>query len=100
MSQFGRWWKRPAGDRLTISADARVAVEPEGAVFIHTRSGVVFTSNRLGARIWRGLEESESVETVARRISGETEVSYTQVCKDTTEFVADLERHGFVRRRV
>lgn len=85
---------------IMISCDARVSLDQNGAVFLHTRSGVIFTSNRIGASIWQGLLDLESVETIAARISRENAVQPEQVRTETAEFVAELETHGFLSRRI
>jgi hypothetical protein len=69
-------------------------------VFLHARRGVVFTSNRIGARIWQGLVDQEAVETIVARISREADVGLDRVRQDATEFVAELETHGFLSRRI
>jgi hypothetical protein len=107
---FARFWSRARlmpgprrtseGDPLVISSDARVSLVPNGAVFLHARSGVVFTSNHIGARIWQGLLDREGVETIAARISQEAGVWLDEVRQDTVEFVADLEAQGFLSRRI
>jgi hypothetical protein len=86
------------GNRVTISPDATVSLSQNGAVFLHARSGIVFTSNRIGARIWQGLLGGEGVETITERISLENGVEQNQVRQDATEFVGELETHGFLIR--
>jgi hypothetical protein len=85
---------------IVISADARVSLDQKGAVFLNARSGVVFTSNHIGARIWQGLLDSEGVETIASRISREAGVRHDQVRQDTAEFITELETQGFLSRSV
>jgi Coenzyme PQQ synthesis protein D (PqqD) len=107
---FARFWNRARrtlgpgraseGDPLVVSPDARVSLVSNGAVFLHARSGIVFTSNHIGARIWQGLLDREGVETIAARISQEAGVWLDQVRQDTAEFVADLEAQGFLSRRI
>jgi hypothetical protein len=88
------------GDSIVISPDAKVSLDRSGAVFLHARRGIVFTSNRIGARIWQGLVDREAVETIAARISREAGIGLDRVRKDTAEFVAELETHGFLFRRI
>jgi coenzyme PQQ synthesis protein D (PqqD) len=106
-SYFSKFWRRQqtaqhatdGSDPISISPYAKVSLDPNGAAFLHVRSGLVFTSNRIGARIWRGLLERESVETIIARISDENGVPAAQARQDTVEFVAELEAQGFVLRR-
>jgi len=85
---------------IVISSDARVSLGQNGAVFLHARSGIVFTSNHIGARIWQGLLNSERMETIAASISQQAGVQHDQVRRDTAEFVAELETQGFLSRRI
>ena len=86
------------GNAIIISSDAKVSLDQNGAVFLHARNGVVFTSNHIGARIWQGLLDREGVETIAARISREAGVGHDQVRHDTVEFVEELEAQGFLFR--
>jgi hypothetical protein len=88
------------GTPIVISADARVSLDQKGAVFLNARSGIVFTSNHIGARIWQGLLNCEGVETIAARISREADVRLDQVRQDTAEFIVELETQGFLSRRI
>jgi hypothetical protein len=89
-----------AGNPITISSDARVSLGQSGAVFLHARSGIVFSSNHIGAQIWQGLLDREGVEAIAVRISREGGTPHDLVRRDTAEFVADLETQGFLSRRI
>ena len=84
---------------IVISSDARVSLDQDGAVFLQVRRGIVFTSNRIGARIWQGLQDREGVETIAARISAENGVPHDRVRQDTAAFVAELDAQGFLSRR-
>jgi len=85
---------------VMISSDARVSLDQNGAVFLNTRRGVVFTANRIGARIWQGLLDRESLESIGARISRETGASPGQARQDTAEFVTELETQGFLSRQI
>lgn len=86
--------------RFTISPDARASQDQAGIVFLHVGSGAVFSSNGIGARIWRGLRDHDSLETIAADISGEYGVPREQVQQDAAGFVADLEAKGLLARQV
>jgi uncharacterized protein (DUF362 family) len=88
------------GQPIVISANARVSLDQNGAVFLSARSGIVFTSNHIGALIWKGLLDREGVETIAARISQQAGARPELVHQDTAEFIAELETHGFLSRRV
>ena len=94
---------RPAsseGDPIAISSDARVSLDQNGAVFLNARSGIVFTSNHIGARIWQGLLDREGVEAIATRSSRDAGMPHDLVRRDTAEFVAELETQGLLSRRI
>jgi hypothetical protein len=110
LKRIARFWNRARptpgrrrtseGNSSVISPDARVSLDHNGAVFLHVRSGIVFTSNRIGARIWQGLRDREGVETIATRISRENGAPHDLVRQDTAEFVAELHAQGFLSRRI
>jgi hypothetical protein len=107
MNYFTRVWNRTRtapgigeDGPIVISSDAKVSLGQKGAVFLHTRSGIVFTSNHIGAGIWQGLRDRESVETIVSRISRENGVEHDQAWRDTEKFVAELETHRFLSRRI
>jgi hypothetical protein len=85
-------------DAIAISPAATVSLDRNGAVFLHSGTGMIFTANRVGAAIWRGLRDRESVDAIASRLSDENGVQYEQVRRETAEFVAELETHGFLAR--
>jgi hypothetical protein len=88
------------GNPVTISPDATVSLSQNGAVFLHARSGVVFTTNHIGARIWQGLVGGEGVETITQRISLENGVRQDQVRQHATEFIGELQTQGLLVRRM
>jgi hypothetical protein len=108
INYFARLWnlarltreRSSEGNPVMISSDARVSLDENGAVFLHARSGIVFTSNRIGARIWQGLLDREGVEAIASRISQEACMPHDLVRRDTAEFIAELETQGFLSRRI
>jgi hypothetical protein len=73
-------------------------MDHDGIVFLHVGSGAVFASNSIGARIWRGLLDHDSLETIAADISGAYGVPRQQVRQDAAGFVADLEAKGLLAR--
>jgi hypothetical protein len=86
------------GNPIVISSNARVSLGQNGAVFLHARSGIVFTSNHIGARIWQGLLDCEGAEAISARISQEAGIPHDIVRRDTVQFVAELKTHGFLSR--
>src|SRR5438132_1484924 len=95
-------WRGQAREHgpIMISSDARVSLDQNGAVFLNTRRGVVFTANRMGARIWQGLLDRESLESIGAGISRETGAAPDQARQDAAEFVTQLESQGFLSRQI
>jgi hypothetical protein len=83
---------------LTISPDVIASTHPDGVVFLHIGRGDVFNSNRIGARIWRGLIDQEPLGAVTAGIAREYGVEPEQAERDATEFLTDLEAQGFLTR--
>lgn len=84
--------------RFSISPDVKASVRQDGVVFLHVGSGSIFKCNGIGARIWRGLLESEGLSAIADDISREYAVPRGQVEQDAAGFIADLETQGIVAR--
>ena len=95
----GRLWGRSTGVGFTISPDVIASMHQDGVVFLHTGRGDVFQSNRIGARIWRGLTDRESIGAVTAAIAREYGVEPEQVERDAEELLNDLEAQGFLTHR-
>ena len=57
------------------SPEAVASFHDDGMVILHTGKGSLFTANRTGARIWRGIEQQQSLEAIANGISDEYQVA-------------------------
>ena len=103
LEEFVSWFsrkprERSTGARLTISPDVIASTHPDGVVFLHVGRGDVFSSNRIGARIWRGLIDQEPPSIVTAEIAREYRVGPDQAERDATAFLTDLEAQGFLTR--
>ena len=85
---------------LGISPDCQVSLRQDGAVFLHTAKGILYTSNGIGARIWRGLQDRQSIDEISVHIGREYGVADERVRQDAVHFLAELESQGFVSRKV
>ena len=104
---FQRLWKRnppPASatppdltGRLELAEGLSVSVHDNGLVALDPRSGLVFTATRIGARIWKHLEERASLEGIASEISRAYRIDRATALGDTCRFLADLQRLGLLR---
>jgi Coenzyme PQQ synthesis protein D (PqqD) len=90
---------RPAETRrFSLSPDVRASVCDGGVVFLAIRKGVVFRSNRVGAAIWKGLQEGHDVAAVSAAISAEYGVSREDVERDASQFIAALTAEGLLAK--
>jgi hypothetical protein len=76
------------------------SVHGTGVILFHGLQGRLFSGNRMGARIWAGLEQSLTPEAIALAISGDFRVPEALAREDTLRFIDELERHGLVERRM
>src|ERR1044071_9349899 len=83
---------------FTILPGGRASINPEGAVFLNVEKGVIFRSNRVGSRIWQGVQKQESPAYMAAQISREYDVAEERAAQDTALFLAQLEAEGFLVR--
>jgi hypothetical protein len=81
---------------IGISPDCKVSLSRDGAVFLHTARGIVYTSNGVGARIWRGLQDRQSVDEISVEIGRDYGVPGERVRQDAVHFLAELESQGFL----
>jgi len=80
--------------------EAAASFHDDGVVILHTGKGFLFSSNRTGAQIWRGIEQQLSMDVIASEISGEYEIPLTTAREHTVHFLAELQRHELVQREV
>ena len=88
------------GRGFVVSPEATTSFHDDGIVILHTGHGSLFTANRAGARIWRGVEQKLPLETIAQQISGEYQITLTTAREHTTRFVAELERQTLIQLEV
>ena len=87
---------------LSFSAtpEAAASIHDDGVVIFHTGKGSLFSSNRTGAQIWRGVEQKLSVDVIAQQLSGEYQIELSTARAHTFGFLAELQRHALVQREV
>jgi len=86
--------------RWNIAPGICASEHDEGLVLFHTSTGRVFSCRRPGARIWRNLSNGLTPETIAEDIANEYGLKPDQPTCDVLQFVASLEQHGLITRRV
>lgn len=67
-------------------------------MFLHIAKGIVYTSNGIGARVWRGLQDRQSVDEISAQIGRDYGVPGERVRQDAVYFLAELESQGFLSR--
>jgi hypothetical protein len=85
---------------FTLSPEAAASFHDEGVVILHTGKGTLFTANRTGARIWRGIEQQLSLEAIANGISDEYQIAPRTAREHTICFLAELARQTLIQREV
>jgi Coenzyme PQQ synthesis protein D (PqqD) len=86
------------GSRV-VAPEVRASVHPDGLALLHIPSGRVFVCNRTGSRIWQGLVQGLSIDSISEEISRECGVARELVYRHTSSFLAELERRGLLTRR-
>ena len=85
---------------FSVSPEATASTHDDGIVILHTGKGRVFSSNKTGALIWRGIEQRRSFDGIAEEISGEFQITGTTARAHTLNFLAALEQQSMIRREV
>jgi len=91
--------RRPIGagtNFFQVLPSGRASIHPDGAVFLNIEHGVIFKSNSVGSRIWRGVQRQESPAAMAAAISREYNIPEKRAEEDTAQFLAQLEAEGFL----
>ena len=85
---------------FTVNPEAVRSFHDDGLVILHAGNGRLFTSNETGARIWRGIEQQLSLETIAQEISNAYQIARNTAREHTRNFLATLEQQGLIKREV
>jgi hypothetical protein len=85
---------------FSVGPEATASAHDDGIVILHTGKGRVFSSNKIGALIWRGIEQQRSVDGIVEEISRQFEIAVTTARVHTLNFLAALEQQSLVQREV
>ena len=85
---------------FVLNPEASTSFHDDGLVILHTRKGSLFTANRTGASIWRGIQQQLSLEAIAKGISDEYQVAAGTAREHTLCFLSALERQTLIQREV
>ena len=91
---------QPNSFPFTASRHVASSVHDNGIVLLHIRNGFFFASNATGARIWRGVEERQSLETIVQDLSSDYQIDPTMARGHVEGFLIELERQGLVQREM
>lgn len=86
--------------RFAPSPDVASSVHESGIVLLHICSGQMFASNGTGARIWFGLVERKSSETIISEISTDYQIDRVTARSHLERFLIELERQNLIQREM
>ncbi|HEU4509299.1 MAG TPA: PqqD family protein [Pyrinomonadaceae bacterium] len=85
---------------FSVSPEATASLHADGIVILHTGKGRVFSSNKSGALIWRGIEQRRSLDGLVEEISREFQIAGATARAHTLNFLAALEGQALIQREV
>lgn len=65
-------------------------------VILNLDSGIYYSANEIGARIWELCDGSKTIQEIVSLLSKEYEVSLQEARHDTLEFTGDLVNEGLI----
>ena len=83
---------------FTATPEAVASFHEDGIVILHTGKGCLFTANGTGARIWGGVTQQQSLDTIADEISSEYQIPPSTAREHVGGFLVELERNQLVKR--
>ena len=83
---------------FSLSQEASASTHEDGIVILHTGKGRVFSSNRTGAVIWRGIEQGRSFDGILEEVRSEFQIAGPTARAHTLKFLAALEQHALIKR--
>ena len=89
-----------SGMSFTVNPEAVRSFHDDGVVILHAGNGRLFSSNETGARIWRGIEQQLSFETIANEISSAYQIARTTAREHTLSFLTALEQQALIKIEV
>jgi hypothetical protein len=83
---------------FTASPDVVSSVHENGIVLLHIPNGLFFASNTIGARIWRGVEERQSLGMMVKDMSRDYQIDSMTAQTHVEGFLIELERRKLIQR--
>jgi hypothetical protein len=79
-------------------ADEQISSDLAGeAIILDLKSGVYYSLDLIGARIWELMEVPRKVSELVEILVAEYEVSQTQCLRDVTVLLTDLEANNLIK---
>jgi hypothetical protein len=82
------------------SEGVTVSDHDTGAALFDARDGRLFSTNLVGARIWRGLECRQEIGAIAADISREYDIEYVLALEQSLRFAEQLRQAKLVDEEV
>ncbi|HEX3252743.1 MAG TPA: PqqD family protein [Pyrinomonadaceae bacterium] len=82
---------------FTVSPEATASTHDDGIVILHTGKGRVFSSNKTGALIWRGIEQRCSLEGIVAELSDQFQIAGPTARAHTLRFLAALQQQALIK---
>jgi hypothetical protein len=86
--------------KFYLSREASASAHGDGIMILHTGKGRVFSSNKTGAVIWRGIERGRSLDGIVEEISSDFQIAEPTARAHTLSFLAALEQQTLIKREV
>jgi hypothetical protein len=85
---------------LRPSPSVRASISDDGLVLLDIDGGVVLSSNGVGARIWKLVEEQRTLANIARQLCADYDVPFDRAHDDVTRFVSALVARGVIDEEI
>jgi Coenzyme PQQ synthesis protein D (PqqD) len=72
----------------------RVSTNDDGLVLLNVETGQIYTSNEVGSRIWRLLDEGRGLAEIAAHLAETYGQPEAAIAEDVREFVGGLQTLG------
>ena len=71
---------------FTVNPEATASIHDDVLVIFQIGSGCLYTSNVIGARIWRGIQQRLSLDEIASEISDLYQITYSTARDHIVQF--------------
>ena len=85
---------------FTVNRNVASSIHDNGIVLLHIANGQMFASNPTGARIWRGVEERQSMEMIVSDISNDYQIDWSTACGHVERFLVELEQQKLIQQEI